>query len=132
MKNKFAIFFLLLGLVFFAGKVLAVTCPSSGSWDSSSGVCIPNNTGLPSPGGDSPLATVINNVMKWLLLIVGSIAIIAFVISGIQYLTSAGDQNAIENAKRNMWWSIVGVVVALIGMIILNFVFTTILGGSSS
>jgi hypothetical protein len=130
MKNKIAIFFLMLGFIFLGGKVLAVTCPSSGSWDSSSGVCIPSSTGLPSPSGDSPLATVINNVMKWLLLVVGSIAIIAFVISGIQYLTSAGDQNAIENAKRNMWWSIVGVVVALVGIIILNFVFTMLGSGA--
>jgi hypothetical protein len=37
----------------------------------------------------------------------------------------------IETAKRNMKWSIVGVIVALMGLIILNFVFD-ILGGYSS
>lgn len=130
MKNKKIILALILGLSFFAARAMAVTCPS-GSWDSSSGVCIPNNTGLPSPTGSDPLADVIENVMNWLLGVIGVVSIIAFVISGLQYLLAAGDQNAMETGKRNMQWSIVGVVVALIGIIILNFVFD-MLGGSAS
>ncbi|NLC30833.1 MAG: hypothetical protein GX765_05985 [Candidatus Moranbacteria bacterium] len=61
--------------------------------------------------------------MLWLLSVIGFIAIVAFVISGIQYLISAGDQNMIETAKRNMKWSIVGVVTALSGLIILQFIY---------
>jgi hypothetical protein len=98
-----------------------VTCPDGTNWEIVSGVCIPKTTGLPDPGTDDPLAVVIRNVMNWLLLVVGVIAIIAFVISGMQYLLSAGSQDVIETAKRNMKWSIVGVIVALSGVIILNF-----------
>lgn len=124
MKNKKTILFLIISLFFLVGNVWAVTCPESGSWDSSSGVCIPTDTDLPDTGGEDPVADVINNVMQWLLLVVGFIAVIAFVISGMQYMLASGDQNIMEMGKRNMMWSIVGVVVALIGIVILNTVFT--------
>ncbi len=114
--------------VFNAGA--QVQCPS-GNWDNSTGVCIPTDTGLPEGGGDTnPVGHIINNVMLWLLGVVGFIAIIAFVVSGIQYLTSAGDESQIETAKRNMKWSIVGVIVALIGYIVIVFI-NDMLGGSS-
>jgi len=121
MKNKKILIFLIIGLFFFIGNALAVTCPPGG-FDGSSGVCIPTGTDLPDPGGEDPLADVINNVMQWLLRIVGVIAIIAFVISGMQYMLASGDQNMMEMGKRNMMWSIVGVIVALMGMVILIFI----------
>jgi heme/copper-type cytochrome/quinol oxidase subunit 2 len=113
----------------FCAPVLAITCPSA-DFESSTGVCIPTSasTKLPVPPGKNPLKMVLKNVMMWLLGVVGFIAIIAFVISGMQYLLSAGDQNMIETAKRNMKWSIVGVIVALMGLIILNFIIN-MLGG---
>lgn len=123
MKNKKVILFLAIGLFFIVGNVSAVTCPDTGTWDSTSGVCIPTGTGLSDPGGVNPLETVIYNVMDWLLRIIGAIAIIAFVISGMQYMLAAGDQNLMETGKRNMKWSIVGVVVALIGIVILKTVY---------
>ncbi len=108
----------------------AVVCPG-GAWDSSTGVCIPTNTGLPDGGGgNDPVPNIITNVMLWLLRIIGVIAVIAFVVSGIQYLTSAGNESQIETAKRNMLWSIVGVIVALSGLVILGFIDNMLSEGS--
>ena len=121
MKNKKIILFLILGLFFYAGPIFALTCPPG--FTEYAGVCVPNNTSLPDPGGRDPVAEVIVNIMEWLLRIVGFIAIIAFVISGMQYMLAAGNQNIMEMGKRNMMWSIVGVVVALIGLTILNTIF---------
>ncbi len=87
------------------------------------GICMPSSSGLHSPEGSNPMLEVLRRVMLWLLSVIGFIAIVAFVISGIQYLISAGDQNMIETAKRNMKWSIVGVVTALSGLIILQFIY---------
>lgn len=127
---KKIILFLIVGLFFFAGNISEAACPGTDieglndNWESSSlGVCFPTGTELPDSGGDNPLATVLNNVMLWLLRVVGFIAIIAFVISGMQYMLAAGDTNIMETAKRNMVWSIVGVVVALMGLVIFVFIF---------
>lgn len=87
------------------------------------GICMPSSSGLHSPEGSNPMLEVLRRVMLWLLSVIGFVAIVAFVISGIQYLISAGDQNMIETAKRNMKWSIVGVVTALSGLIILQFIY---------
>jgi hypothetical protein len=90
------------------------------------GVCFPSQTGLPS----ADIKTIITNILYWLLGIFGVIAIIAFAISGFQYLMSAGNEGMIETAKRNMVWSIVGVVVALSGLVIIRAVDTALRGVS--
>lgn len=92
----------------------AVTCPTG--FDGSSGVCIPTTSGL----SQASVEYVLETFMKWLLAIFGFIAIIAFVISGVQYLTAAGDEGQAETAKRNMQYSIIGIAVALSGYIILT------------
>lgn len=80
-----------------------------------SGVCIPGGTGLSSYSVEYLLMLLMN----WLLGIFGFIAIIAFVISGSQYMLAAGDDSAAETAKRNMKYSIIGITVALSGFVII-------------
>lgn len=105
----------------------AVTCPTNYA-PSSAGVCIPSDTGLSS----STVADVLLTFMNWLLGLLGLFGIIAFVISGIQYLVSAGDDDTISTAKRNMKYSIIGVMVALSGFIIIQAVNTLLQGTSSN
>lgn len=82
------------------------------------GIEIPTGTGLPDPEGG--IAQIIRNLLTWLLGIVGVIAIIGFVISGVQYLTSAGSEERMESAKRNMLYAIIGVIVALASFVIVQ------------
>jgi len=95
------------------GNASAVECGEG--FTEHSGVCFPDDTGL----SEASVWVIVVNLMRWILGIFGFIAIIGFVISGIQYLTSAGNENAIETAKRNMKWSIVGVIVGLGGLTII-------------
>ena len=77
-------------------------------------------TGLPDPAGG--VRGIVVDVMQWLLVIFGFLAIIAFVVSGIQYMTAAGNENVIEKAKRNMTYSIIGVIVGLAAFVIIQAV----------
>jgi len=63
---------------------------------------------------------LITRVMNWLLSILGILGVIAFVISGTQYLVSAGDEKMAETAKHNMTYAIIGLVIALAGLIVVN------------
>jgi len=85
---------------------------------------VPEGTDLPGEAGDGAkgILDIATAIMKWLLTLVGILAVIAFVIAGILYLTAAGDENQIEKAKRTMVYAIVGVIVALLGVIVLNAV----------
>lgn len=84
------------------------------------GVCFPI-TNLPNPDGpNGGIFEILSNLLSWLLGIFGLFAVMAFVISGIQYLTSAGDQDMLERAKRNAQYSLLGVVVGLSGFVIIK------------
>jgi len=67
-----------------------------------------------------PLNDIIDNLALWLLTVFGFIAVIGFVISGILYLISAGDEDAQERAKRAMIYSITGVIVGLAGLVVIT------------
>lgn len=82
--------------------------------------------GLPA----SSIYNIILNIMRWLLAIFGFVAIIGFVISGVMYLTSAGDDDQQEKAKNQMMWSIIGVIVGLVGFVVL-YAVTTMLSANT-
>jgi len=67
---------------------------------------------------------IVATFVGWLLSIFGFIALVGFIISGIQYLLSAGDEGMAETAKRNMKYSIIGIIVALSGWIIIKAIDT--------
>ncbi|PIP26204.1 MAG: hypothetical protein CO140_03445 [Candidatus Moranbacteria bacterium CG_4_9_14_3_um_filter_40_7] len=74
---------------------------------------------------------IIKNVVYWLLGIFAFFGIIGFVVSGIMYLVSAGNDEMITKAKKYMLYSIVGVVVGLMGYVILQAA-KWMLGGSNT
>jgi heme/copper-type cytochrome/quinol oxidase subunit 2 len=93
-----------------------------------------------SPGGANASANlpsesiyrIIENFMLWLLAIVGFLAVIGFAISGVLYLTAAGSEDQIGQAKRAMTWSIVGVIVSIIGVVVMNAVDLWLSGGNTT
>lgn len=105
----------------------AVTCPSD--FDGSTGVCIPTSTSVGL--SDKDISELLTTFMNWLLGIFGFIAIIAFIISGLQYLTAAGDEKQAETAKRNLQYSIIGIIVAFSGFVVLTAVNAFFQGSST-
>jgi hypothetical protein len=86
------------------------------------------------PDGNLPRGTIlgiITGVMNWLLAAVGIFGVIGFAIAGILYLTSAGDETRMQTAKNAMIYSIIGIIVALAGVVALTAV-KTMLGGDNS
>ncbi len=79
---------------------------------------------------DAPIYEIVAGTMDWLLAILGFIAIIGFVISGIMYLTAAGNDGQLKTAKEAMKWSIIGVAVALSGYVVILAVDTWLSAGT--
>ncbi len=98
---------------------------ASAQWDRGQGNA--QNSGV--PGGS--IYGIINSTMNWLLAILGFLGIIGFVIAGILYLTAAGDEDQIGKAKNAMMYSIIGVIVALLGFVIIQAV-NNWLGGTNA
>jgi len=103
--------------------------------DWSLGLCIGDGCGSGSGGGgwnpgalsmyglpEGSIINIIENILYWLLAVLGIAGVIGFVISGILYLISTGDETMIDRAKEAMKWSIVGVVVGLAGVVVIQAV----------
>ncbi|TXH01898.1 MAG: hypothetical protein E6P95_01000 [Candidatus Moraniibacteriota bacterium] len=104
------------GLVLLAPAIASAQL-NNGNWDTR-GTSNAQAAGLPT----GSIYQIISSTLSWLLAILGFIAVIGFVISGILYLTAAGNESQIEKAKSAMTYSIVGVIVALMGYVIIQAV----------
>ncbi|MFZ1655078.1 MAG: hypothetical protein WAT84_04595 [Candidatus Moraniibacteriota bacterium] len=91
------------------------------------GITNVSNSGLPV----SSVYGIISNTLSWLLAVLGFIAVMGFVISGIQYLLAAGDEGMAERAKNAMKYSIIGVIVALMGYVVIRAIHIWLAGGTN-
>ena len=95
--------------------VLSDNCPAGGS----SSVCAST-----SPKDD--LGAIIKQITNVMFFIIGAIAVVMIIYSGIRYTTSAGNPAGVTAAKNSLIYSIVGLVVAILAYAIVNFVVTRI------
>lgn len=114
MKKLFSknLFFLLFSVLFLiqAGIVCAQCGPALG---------IPCN---PLDGTVSSIPDAIIVVIKYLLSIIGIVTLIFIVISGIKYVTSAGNEEKIKSAKDALYSSCLGLALALMAYVILEVI----------
>lgn len=68
---------------------------------------------------DAPrLSDIGLNILSFLLSLVGILAIIALVVAGLMYFTSFDDKKKMEEAKTYVKVSIIGIIMALSGMVL--------------
>jgi cytochrome bd-type quinol oxidase subunit 2 len=94
----------------------ALTVPGLAMAQLSVGIPTTANTGI----SNQNILQTLSNVLKWMLAAVGILGVLAFVVAGIMYLTAAGDEDRIKTAKNAMTYAVVGLVVALVGLIIVT------------
>lgn len=71
---------------------------------------------------------ILDNFMFWILSLVGIFGVIGFAISGILYFIASGDDTQMTKAKKSMQYSLIGIIVALSGLVILQAVFWALAG----
>ncbi len=65
---------------------------------------------------------VLQNVVNFLVMFSAVVAVFFIVWSGIKFVTSQGDQQKIESARKTMTWAIAGLVFILASFFIINFI----------
>lgn len=83
-------------------------------------------SGMASTGDTNQM---IINVINWFLTILASLAVLMIVVSGILYITAAGNEGRIDTAKSYLTYSVIGLVVALLGWVIVRTVSSAIGAG---
>ena len=126
MKNKFIKLTVAFLTVFGLGSLLTLPtfatdiCAMSGVSDevkAASG-CPGYSTGTL----ENSLQSILNSV----ILILGIVAVIAIVVGGVWYMTSAGDAGKVKKAKDTILYACIGLVVCALAAVIVNWTISAI------
>ena len=109
------------------------TCEAGGgTWTAGTGGAAGTCKGGNADTNNANLNDTIHTVINTMLFIVGILAVIMIIYGGIRYVISRGEEKEITGAKNTIMYSIVGLVVAIIAFVIVQWVFTTLNNNSSS
>ncbi len=70
----------------------------------------------------SKIQNFITNIVQILVILAGSLASAFFVWGGVSYITSSGNPESLENAKKTIKYSAVGLTICLAAFVITNIV----------
>lgn len=83
---------------------------------------------IPRPLGDVSVPELIGRIIKAVLGIVGSIALLMFIYGGFLWLMSGGNEKNITKGKNILVWTSIGLVVIFIAYALVNFVIGSLTG----
>lgn len=78
------------------------------------------------------ISTVVGNIIRTIIGILGIVAVVIIVIGGINYMTSAGDPSKVKKAKDTILYAIIGLVVCALAFGITQFAIDTINNSTNS
>ncbi|MDD5083931.1 MAG: hypothetical protein PHT88_03295 [Candidatus Moranbacteria bacterium] len=108
--------------------IMAVPQVAFGQWDMGQNQSAATAFGV----STSTPTDILTNIINYALAIIGFLGVLGFIISGIMYLVSAGDEAMAEKAKNNMVYAIIGVIVALLGYVVMAAISTLLSAGGAN
>jgi uncharacterized membrane protein YgcG len=85
----------------------------------------------PSNNPEKAVSDTVRNIINIMLFAVGIVAVISIIVSGMRFISSRGDSNAVSKARTSLIYSVVGLVVAVMAFAIVNFVIARLNEGNS-
>ena len=64
----------------------------------------------------------LTQVLNWIFGIIGIVAVIMIILGGFTLMTSSGDPGKVKKGKDTILYGVIGLVVALLAVVIVNFV----------
>jgi len=71
---------------------------------------------------------LIANIIKQLMGVVGSIALIMFIYGGFMWMTAVGNEERVKKGRGILMWSTLGMIVVFSAYAIVNFVLKALIG----
>jgi len=72
------------------------------------------------------ILVLINKVIAALLTVVGAITVLFIILGGFQYITSAGNMEQTQKAKKTLLYAVIGLVTVIISYAIVNFIISSL------
>ncbi|MBI5022707.1 MAG: hypothetical protein HZC05_00880 [Candidatus Magasanikbacteria bacterium] len=83
-------------------------------------------TPLTNPVGDVEVSFLIGSIVKYILGVVGSIALMIIVYAGIKFMNARGNPEQVKSATQIMLWAGLGLAMIFFSYLILNYVIEAI------
>ncbi len=82
-------------------------------------------------GGESSFRGLVLRVINYFLGFLGLISVIMVIYGGVTYVTSAGNDDAVGNAKKIIMYALIGLVVVLLSFVVVSAVLGAGTGAAS-
>lgn len=90
------------------------------------GTSVCNDVNTQASSGNNVVLSLIKDAINILSFLVGAAAIIIIIISGIRFVTSGGEANAVAKAKSGLMAAVIGVVIVALAKTIVILVLDKI------
>lgn len=101
-----------------------VACNSAAKCSACAGLAqLNSNSGCTS--NSSPINNLVATVVNILSWVVGIIAVIMIMISGLKFATAGGESNKVSEAKTALIWALAGLFVAALAQALVHWVLAT-------
>lgn len=84
------------------------------------------------PTGDDPVTEVVIPIIKWILGLLGLIAVIMIIYGGYLWLMAGGNEDQVTNAKKTIRAAVIGIAIVLLAYSISILVFNVITNASGA
>ena len=86
----------------------------------------------PIEGAGNNLESNVTTILTNIIAVLGIACVVVMIIGGVQYMTSSGDASKVEKGKKTILYGLMGLIIAALAFVIVNFVIGTILEQGSS
>lgn len=77
---------------------------------------------MSNPATLEQLPPLLANLIFWLLIFSGTIAVIIIIIAGIRFIVSGGETKTVDTAKKAMTYAVFGLLIVFFSFMILNVI----------
>jgi hypothetical protein len=111
--------------------VAAVALPAIAFAQSGSGVDLGLNYATAIGLGTTDVRTTVSNVIRAFMGLLGIVAVIIILLGGFKWMTAAGNEEKVSEAKKLIISGIIGLVIIMMAYAIAQFVVQAIVNGTN-
>jgi hypothetical protein len=76
--------------------------------------------------------TIAGNIVTWVLVVAGILAVVYLIYGGILYITAGGDAEKAKNGRTAVINSVIGIIIILLAVVIVQWVMGIVQSGSAT
>ena len=81
---------------------------------------------IPRPLGNITLEQAVGNIIKGVLALVGSLALVFIIWGGWQWMTAQGAPDSVTKAKGTIIWAVLGLIVCFTAYAMVDFILSVL------